>query len=222
MGKIRIRFAIFGFTTLQAASAATLVFYDINEGGANTDILGVESHLAGVSATELSLNGNGVSVSTTSNTIFVSFANAPSATGSHYIEFTLTPAAAGLTLDLTNLSFEYFYDGSGSSGSGDAFWDLSVNIDGAGFVDVGSNPDATFNNPISSVPSPLPSATVPLGFTGVTSAVFRLSMYDDDGASTTAYIKTSSITVTGDLVPEPGTAVLGTLGLTGLLIRRRR
>ncbi len=218
----RIPLVICSLITAQAASGATLAFYDINDGGTNTDILGVESSLSGVNTTSLSLTGTGVSSSTNSDTIFVRFSDASSATGSSYIEFTLTPANVGQTLSLTSLSFEYYYDGSDSSSSGDAFWDLTANINGAGFADVGANPDATYSSATNTVPSTLPSETVILGQTNVTSAVFRLSMYDDGGNASNTFIKTNSITVTGDVVPEPCTALLGVLGLAGFLIRRRR
>ncbi len=218
----RIPLVICSLITAQAASAATLAFYDINDGGTNTNILGVESSLSGVSATSLSLTGTGVAASTGSDTIFVRFSDAPSTTGSHYIEFELTPANVGQTLSLTSLSFEYYYDGTDSATSGTASWDLRANINGAGFADVGANPDATYASATNEVPSPLPSATVTLGQTNVTSAVFRLSMYDDGGTASNTFIKTNSITVSGDVVPEPSTALLGVLGLAGFLIRRRR
>lgn len=221
MAKTLFHLAVCVAAISHTASAAILVHYDVNQGGENSNMLAYESVFTGVSATSLSLTGTGMNTSASSNTIFVSFSNAPSTPGSHYIEFTLTPAVTGVMFNLTALTFNYYYDGSGSSSSGDAFWSLSAAINGGDFTPVGTNPVATINNN-NSVPSPLPSVEVPLGQTDVTSAVFRLYLHDDGGASTTTYIKTGAITLTGDVVPEPGAALLALLGGAVISLQRRR
>ncbi len=228
----RIPLVICSLITAQAASAATLAFYDIDDdatpgGGTNSNILAAESFLPGVTATNLSVSNANVVPSTNSDTIFVRWSNAGTVTNVNYIEFTLTPTTVGNTLNLTGFNFEYYYDGSGVAGTGthNARWDVRANINGGGFADVGANPDATYSTNTNAVPGTLPSASVTLTQTGVTSAIFRLSMYNDGTAQTDAnnvFIKTNSITVTGDVVPEPSTALFGILGLAGFLIRRRR
>lgn len=202
-----------------AAQADVLAYYDNDAGGTQSDWMKVETVDPGVTAGDLSLNG--LNFSTGSNTIWQRPSDLDASTSDNdYTEFTIS-AVSGTIAQIDSITFGHYYTGSGTLPT--IYWDVQVDT-GSGFVDVGSAQDATS----TAVPSPEEPefATVSLGLTDVSSATFRVYVYDDDGAgenNSNIFTRTKTFQVDGQVVPEPTSMAL--LGVGGLMIaggRRKR
>ncbi len=198
------------------AQAGVLAFYDNADEGTQSDWKKAEIVEVGVVAGDLSLNG--LNISSGSDTIWQRPSNLDTSTGDNndYTQFTIS-AASGTIAQIDSITFGHYYTGSGTLPT--IHWDVQVDT-GSGFVDVGSAPDATS----TAVPSPEEPefATVSLGLTDVSSATFRVYVYDDGGAgenSSSIFTRTKTFQVNGQ-VPEPASMAL--FGLGGLVMGLRR
>ena len=134
------------------------------------------------------------------------------ASGSGFIEFTLTPSA-GFTLSLTDLDF-----GARSTGTGPLAYSLRSSADSyvanitTGTIVANSNWSLR-NNTFTAFNSTVPGGAV----------TFRLFGHGGAGnpSASTANGRFDDISLTVTAVPEPSTALLGALGMLALLRRRR-
>jgi hypothetical protein len=130
---------------------------------------------------------------------------------SGYIEYTLT-ADGSNTINLTGLSTSFYRNGSGAPTD----YAFEVNVDGGGF--------AQFGNTItqSGTGSPYIAESV----TGnVTGDVIVIRFQRGTGDNSVGNIHLNALAAEGTvIVPEPGTYALiaGMLGLTSVMLRRRR
>jgi hypothetical protein len=136
----------------------------------------------------------------------------------HYYEFTLTPDAPGQALSLNNLTFIFNISSSGagnSSGYQLRYDDLS---DGAGFITIGTTELAT-NTTAVSANFDLSGAA----FSNLTSGItFRIDVRDTGSNANNVSVRIDDVTVTGAVIPEPGTFGLGCLAAASVLFARRR
>ena len=137
-----------------------------------------------------------------------------------YLTFTVTPDA-GFSIDYTNITFEMSKGPSSPTnkpGKGPSLHVFANNFAIGDVIGSGKVPDS---KPDTDVWFSFDIDLSSLG-TVTTPTVFRLYL-DDGGALNVGHqIRTDTIVVNGDVVPEPGSLSLALLGLGGLLMPRRR
>jgi len=118
--------------------------------------------------------------------------------------FTIT-ANPGFTFSLENITFNGLASSAGPSAIG-----LAVGTTNITSVNAGSGALVAFNSPIT-------------GQTGLTTATIRIQGWDNGSRTTSGGgdFRIDDLVVSGTVVPEPSTALLGSLGALALLRRRR-
>jgi hypothetical protein len=133
-------------------------------------------------------------------------------------------AAPGKFLDLTSVTFG-FNANNNNDALGGAFTStavLSSSVNGFGTAITGTNTSRTAAGLNESTPF-TPTATFDLSapaYNNLTTITFRLSTFDshnDNGRLS----RFDDFTLNGDVIPEPSSALLGSLGLLAILRRRR-
>ncbi len=141
-----------------------------------------------------------------------------------YFEFTLS-VDSGFTLDLTSISF-----GLGRSATGPRQWEWRSNVDSYSAT-IGSytstNAGLTNSSGVLTNPDTNSSWTGNVldlsgsAYQDLTSITFRLYGYNSEASAGTGGLQ-GNLSFSGDVVPEPsGAAILGSIGIIGLLRRRR-
>lgn len=140
-----------------------------------------------------------------------------------YFEFSLT-AASGVTIDMSSITF-----GVGRSGTGPRQWEWRSSVDSyaatigsytttnAGLTNSGgvlTNPDS--NSSWTGNVLDLSGAQ----FKNLTSVSFRIYAYNAEATAGTGGLQ-GNLSFAGTAVPETSAALLGALGVLGLLRRRR-
>jgi hypothetical protein len=145
-----------------------------------------------------------------------------------YFQFTAT-ATGGNTLDLDNLTFNWQAAISMQTVSATFSYQLFASVDGGAYATVGSVGTKSVGNGLGGTTTDWGTITLEdinlNGLDGATSVAFRLAMGADNGAATNdtgSYAQLfRNITLNGQVIPEPSSALLGGLGLLVLLRRRR-
>ena len=141
-----------------------------------------------------------------------------------YFEFTLT-AGPEITIDMTSITF-----GIGRSATGPRQWQWRSSVDSyastistyttvnAGITNSGgvlTNPDSTSTSLTGNILD-LSGAT----YDGLSSITLRLYGFNSEASAGTGGLQ-GNLSFSGGTVPEPASALLGSLGILGLLRRRR-
>lgn len=142
-----------------------------------------------------------------------------------YLSWTLTPDA-GSVLELDEVSFDYFNEGSGGGTSYSAAFALRSSVDGFASDLTISDGGGHLNNFVPFTDTTVYNAVATLGaaFEGLTSVEFRLFTYGDLGFNAAG--ERSRIDnifhegATSNLVPEP--AAITILGVVGSMMACRR
>lgn len=141
-----------------------------------------------------------------------------------YFEFTLS-VDSGFTLDMSSISF-----GLGRSATGPRQWQWRSNVDSYAAT-IGSytstNSSLTNSGGVLTNPDTNSSWTGNIldlsgsSFQDLSSITFRLYGFNSEATTGTGGLQ-GNLTFSGDVVPEPsGAAILGSIGILGLLRRRR-
>ncbi len=126
----------------------------------------------------------------------------------------------GVSVNLTNLSFDFGHSISQGNGSANTAhnWSLSSITNG------GASVTTSGNGPTMAAGTRSTNFNLALtGLTGETNTTITFTLLDNTLAENNNTNRTffDNVTITGTVVPEPSTALLGALGLLALLRRRR-
>ncbi len=144
----------------------------------------------------------------------------------HAFSFTVQNLVVGESLNLTSINFDFLSGNTGASQS----YTISLYSSASGYVDTGDLLGSTTNTGSGvGLNSPesydLTSANANAGnsFTGlVNDDVVEFRFYFSDNVNDNARVlRTDNIVLSGDVIPEPSSALLGGLGALVLLRRRR-
>ena len=142
--------------------------------------------------------------------------------GNDYFSFTLTPGGTDL-LNLDSLFFDY----SGntlSAGTMSTSFFIQSSVDN--FTSIVGSTATVDTTGTGSTPRPFQRHTLNLSgtsFQNLDEVTFRLYIYQSDDNSNTL-ARLDNVTVSGTVIPEPGTYALiaGSLALVAIMVRRRR
>lgn len=139
--------------------------------------------------------------------------------GNSYFTFTLTPGA-GITLDLTTLTFDTLYNNAGTSVANAVAATYFLRYSGDSF---GANIGASFTENYQDTSAGTATArSVDLSaLNDITTATeFRIYIYDGS-SNLNRTVRLDNVVLNATVIPEPSAALLGSLGLLALLRRRR-
>ncbi|BCU78511.1 hypothetical protein [Luteolibacter sp. LG18] len=217
--------------SLPAGAAVLATFSFTNSGGVPSLVptLGAEAIAAGITVGNFTL-GSGAGNPTdqgASNTLLITGMDTAGSTATalglnNYYSFTINiPADKVVTLSSLTMNFtgtNLFYDVNNANGH-----NARVYSSIGGFDDVTGDTlgrvgyIGTGNAPVEAVTLGAPFATL-----SGTSITFYMPFIDDSGVAT-RYITLDNLTINGVVaVPEPDPAIIGLIGMTALVIRRRR
>ncbi len=130
--------------------------------------------------------------------------NSATQTGAKNFFFTIT-ASPGVTFTIENVSFNAYATGTGPTAFG-----LAVGTTNITSVDAPDQSLVAFNSPVT-------------GQSNLSSATIRFQGWDNGSRVTNGNgdFRIDDILVTGTIIPEPSTTLLGALGALALLRRRR-
>jgi len=206
---------------ISTAPAATLAKYTFDTVTNNTPVAAtttdsratvstIDANVPFTSTTTAS-PGSGRAITITMSNIDDDFATP------HYYEFTLTPAAPGQALQLTNLTFAFNVSAAGAANVSSyqlRYNDLSGT---AGFITVGTTAEATGTTPVQAN-----FDLSGIAFSNLTAGItFRLDVKDSGSTASNASVRLDDLTVNGEVIPEPSSAAL-LLGAAGAFLLRRR
>lgn len=145
-----------------------------------------------------------------------------------YFEFTTT-ATGGKTLDLDNLTFNWQAAISNQTVSATFSYQLFASVNGGAFGVVGSAGSKSVGDSLGGSTTDWGTITAESinldGLDGATSVAFRLAMGADNGPATNdtgSYAQFfRNVTLNGQVIPEPSSAIFGGFGWLMLLRRRR-
>jgi len=204
--------ALFNFTSGSAASSDTEILTTASDVTRGSGLSG-----AAFTNNRLEVQGTDTATNHALNSTLSTKRNT-AINNNYYFAFTVT-VNAGYELDLTQLQYDYvaaqpyeFYVGVYSDKTG------FTNGDGLYERENDQNNGTTYTYNDETVS--LSSISALQGLTGTTEFRFYVS---DGSTSTTRIFNFDDITLSGDVsaIPEPGAALLGSLGLLALLHRRR-
>ncbi len=196
--------------------AATIVYaFDGNVNTATTNDFG-----NGVTTSIWSISGTG----SQSGTIASERAEGPFKDGNIVNQFTIT-IPVGVTVDLTQLSFDVGHNITQGSGTGnqDAPGENGLEWELTSITPVGSGVPPTSGSHLMTAGFASYNHVINLsGLTNLNGTSITFTLTDTTGNENNNFNRTffDNVTVTGTVIPEPSTALLG--GLSSLLLLRRR
>lgn len=146
-------------------------------------------------------------------------------TNEAFATFTLTNST-GQTVDLTNLTFDVFFDPLSTNSNYFATRTIFAMADLSGFTSGDELGSVTYADGLGPTVTDTPD-TITVDLSSLSNLAagndveFRLYFVDDSDHNDQIY-RVDNLTVNGTVIPEPSAVLLGGLGLLALLRRRRR